>query len=44
MQLQMKMMVRIKLAKNTLDHKNLKDSYDNDEENENIAKNFLVHV
>lgn len=35
-------MVRIKLAKNTLDHKNLKDSYDNDEENENIAKNFLV--
>ena len=42
MQLQMKMMVRIKLAKNTLDHKNLKDSYDNDEENENIAKNFLV--
>ena len=35
-------MVRIKLAKNILDHSKLMDSYDNDEENENIAKNFLV--
>ena len=35
-------MVRIKLAKNILDHSKLMDSYDNDEENENIAKSFLV--
>ena len=35
-------MIKIKLPKNIFDHNNLKDFYDNDEENENIAKNFLV--